>query len=44
MEQGVSKFVMRPLGADEGEIMDQTQRLIDEVLPLVHKAPLAAAR
>ena len=42
MDQGVSKFVMRPLGDDEGEIMDQTQRLIEEVLPLVHGAPVAA--
>ena len=46
MDRGVSKFVMRPLGDDEGEIMDQTRRLIDEVLPLVHGAsvgPVAAS-
>ena len=32
---GVSKFVLRPLGADGGEIIDQTRRLIAEVLPEV---------
>ncbi|MCC7362739.1 MAG: TIGR03619 family F420-dependent LLM class oxidoreductase [Dehalococcoidia bacterium] len=33
---GVSKFVLRPIGGDDAEIMDQTRRLIDEVLPVVH--------
>ncbi len=32
---GVSKFILRPIGLDETEIMIQTERLIDEVLPRV---------
>ena len=41
MDQGISKFVMRPLGDSESEIMAQTQRLVEEVVPLVHGAPVA---
>jgi hypothetical protein len=33
--EGVSKFVLRPVGADEDEVMAQTRRLIEEVLPRV---------
>jgi probable F420-dependent oxidoreductase len=33
---GVSKFVLRPLADDDQDFMDQTRRLIDEVLPLAH--------
>lgn len=36
VEAGISKFVLRPLGAGDGELMEQTRRLIDEVLPVVH--------
>jgi len=32
---GVSKFVLRPVGASEPEVMAQTRRLIEQVLPLV---------
>ena len=32
---GISKFVLRPLGADGSEVMVQTRRLIDAVLPEV---------
>ena len=32
---GLSKFVLRPLGADGAEVMTQTRRLIAEVLPAV---------
>ena len=32
---GVSKFVLRPIGGDDDDIMEQTQYLIDEVLPAV---------
>jgi probable F420-dependent oxidoreductase len=32
---GISKFVLRPLGTDGAEIIDQTRRLIAEVLPEV---------
>ena len=35
VEAGVSKFVLRPLGADGSEIIEQTRRLIAEVLPRV---------
>jgi probable F420-dependent oxidoreductase len=33
---GVSKFVLRPLATDVADLMDQTSRLIDEVLPAFH--------
>ncbi len=33
---GVSKFVLRPLGAGDADVMAQTERLIAEVLPQVH--------
>ena len=32
---GVSKFVLRPIGGDDDDIMGQTRHLIDEVLPAV---------
>ena len=32
---GASKFVLRPIGADDGDIIDQTRRLIEEVQPKV---------
>jgi alkanesulfonate monooxygenase SsuD/methylene tetrahydromethanopterin reductase-like flavin-dependent oxidoreductase (luciferase family) len=31
---GISKFVLRPTGSSDEELMDQTQRLIDEVIPV----------
>ena len=31
---GVSKFVLRPMASDDRDFMDQTRRLIDEVLPI----------
>ena len=34
-EAGVHKFILRPIAADPTEVMAQTQRLIDEVLPEV---------
>ena len=30
---GVSKFVLRPTGSSDQGLMDQTQRLIEEVIP-----------
>ncbi len=33
---GVSKFVLRPMASDDQDFMDQTRRLIDEVLPIAH--------
>ena len=33
---GVSKFVLRPLAVGDEELMAQTRRLVDEVLPRVH--------
>jgi probable F420-dependent oxidoreductase len=35
-DAGISKFVLRPLGGGDEEMMDQTRRLIDEVVPEVH--------
>ena len=32
---GASKFILRPLGDGEDDILEQTRRLVDEVLPLV---------
>ena len=34
---GVSKFVLRPIGADDDDVCAQTQRLIEEVLPAAEK-------
>ncbi|MCB1742845.1 MAG: LLM class flavin-dependent oxidoreductase [Gammaproteobacteria bacterium] len=33
--QGVSKFVLRPVGADDDDILAQTRRMVDELLPAV---------
>ena len=35
---GVSKFVLRPIARGDGDMMEQTERLIAEVLPHVHAA------
>jgi probable F420-dependent oxidoreductase len=35
-EAGVSKFVMIPLARGDADLFDQTQRLVEEVLPVVH--------
>ena len=35
VDAGVSKFILRPAAKGDDEIMAQTRRLIDEVLPLV---------
>jgi hypothetical protein len=41
---GASKFVLRPLALGDAEMLDQTERLIAEVLPRVHGArPRATA-
>lgn len=39
---GVSKFVLRPMGSDPADVMEQTRRLAAEVLPAVHGAEAAA--
>lgn len=36
VEAGISKFVVRPLTESDEEIIAQTRRLIDEVVPAVH--------
>ncbi|MEX0781236.1 MAG: TIGR03619 family F420-dependent LLM class oxidoreductase [Dehalococcoidia bacterium] len=36
LDAGISKFVLRPLGGSDEEMMDQTRRLIAEVIPEVH--------
>jgi probable F420-dependent oxidoreductase len=33
---GVSKFVLRPIALGDGDVMEQTERLVREVLPHVH--------
>ncbi len=35
VEAGVSKLILRPLGRGDDDVMNQTQRLVDEVLPRV---------
>jgi probable F420-dependent oxidoreductase len=34
---GISKFVLRPIARGDGDMMEQTERLIAEVLPHVHR-------
>ena len=35
VDAGVCKFILRPIGVDDDDLLDQTQRLIDEVQPAV---------
>jgi alkanesulfonate monooxygenase SsuD/methylene tetrahydromethanopterin reductase-like flavin-dependent oxidoreductase (luciferase family) len=35
VDNGVAKFILRPLGADETAVLDQTRQLIEKVLPQV---------
>jgi probable F420-dependent oxidoreductase len=35
---GVSKFVLRPIARGDADMMEQTERLVREVLPHVHRA------
>jgi len=37
VDAGVSKFVLRPIAASDTETMEQTRRLIEEVVPLVER-------
>ena len=39
---GVSKFVLRPIAFGDADVMDQTERLIAEVIPAVHGRARAA--
>lgn len=32
-EEGISKFILRPMGKDDSDLLEQTRRLIDETLP-----------
>ena len=34
---GATKFVLRPIGEDDADVFDQTQRLIEEVIQPVHE-------
>jgi hypothetical protein len=34
----VSKFVLRPIARGDDDVMEQTERLVREVLPHVHGA------
>jgi probable F420-dependent oxidoreductase len=38
---GISKFVLRPIAANEDEVLDQTRRLIETVIPVVHRRAAA---
>ena len=33
VDQGIPKFILRPLGNSDEEVLTQTQQLIDDVLP-----------
>jgi hypothetical protein len=33
---GISKFVLRPIADTDADLLAQTQRLIDQVIPIVH--------
>ena len=35
VDAGISKFILRPMGRDDADFIDQTRRVIDEVLPEV---------
>lgn len=35
IDAGISKFIVRPVASDEAFVLNQTQRLIDEVLPKI---------
>jgi probable F420-dependent oxidoreductase len=37
IDAGISKFILRPMGRDDAEIIAQTERLIAEVIPKVTK-------
>jgi probable F420-dependent oxidoreductase len=43
VEAGVSKFVMIPLARGEDDLVDQTQRLIEELIPAFETPPRRAA-
>ena len=46
IDAGVSKFVLRPLATDDADFLNQTQKLIDSVIPALEametKVPKAA--
>ncbi len=33
---GISKFILRPMASGEEDVMEQTRRLVEEVIPSVH--------
>jgi probable F420-dependent oxidoreductase len=41
---GISKFVLRPVGADDDDVLDQTRLLVERVLPLAASRWPKAAR
>lgn len=34
VDAGISKFVLRPVGGDDAEMLAQTRQVIEQVLPL----------
>jgi alkanesulfonate monooxygenase SsuD/methylene tetrahydromethanopterin reductase-like flavin-dependent oxidoreductase (luciferase family) len=39
---GITKFILRPAASGDADVFDQTERLIGEVIPAVHKRRVAA--
>jgi probable F420-dependent oxidoreductase len=39
-DAGATKFILRPVGGDDADLMDQTRRLIDEVQPELDAIPI----
>ena len=37
VDAGISKFVVRPIAEGDADVMEQTRRIIEEVMPLVHR-------
>jgi probable F420-dependent oxidoreductase len=42
IDAGASKFVLRPMAVGDADVFDQTERLIEDVLPVVHADARAA--
>jgi hypothetical protein len=39
---GITKFILRPAASGDADVFDQTERLIGEVIPAVHRRKAAA--
>ncbi len=36
---GISKFVLRPMASRDEDMLEQSRRIAEEVIPVVHKIP-----